>query len=216
MEEYVGYVYKLYDEKGNFYIGSTSNMYMRFSKHITDSKTKNTKLYKYMREHGADKFKISILEEVKYVDVDELRMKETEYFDMLQPQLNDNRPYSTAEWKKDWLVEYIREYQKNNKIKLSEYRKLLRGRDVDKANEKQRIYRKLNRDKVLKNKREYRLKNKDRMNELERIRKARNKEEINKKKREYRLKNKDRVNELQRIRKAKNREEIKLKNQSNL
>jgi len=180
MEEDVGYVYKLYDENGNFYIGScTMTLKKRLVIHRSDSKKRNSKLYKYMREHGADKFKISLLEKVKFVDTDELRMKETEYFDMLQPQLNENRPYSTDEWRKDCLIDY----QKKNKIRFIEYRKLVRAIDVDKANEKQRIYRKLNRDKVLKNKREYRLKNKDRVNELERIRKARNREEINKKRR---------------------------------
>jgi len=61
------------------YVGScTVTLRERLRKHKNFSKSKNasSKLYKHMKEFGADKFSIHLLEDVDCLDKTELRMKE--------------------------------------------------------------------------------------------------------------------------------------------
>lgn len=44
------------------YVGQTNDMTKRLSVHKTRAKTHTTKLYRAMREHGFDNFKVSLLD----------------------------------------------------------------------------------------------------------------------------------------------------------
>jgi len=157
-----GIIYKLY-YLDDFYIGSTAtSLTERLSQHICDAKRKNTKLYEYMKKNGADKFKIELIEEVDCLDISELRMKESEYFDVLNPTLNEIRPYTTIDEKKEFLKDYVKE----NKDRINEIRRKNRSGPI--FNEKQRKARELKKDIINEKKRKKYKETKDVMNEKRR------------------------------------------------
>ena len=100
------FVYKLSNtENDKLYIGSTtSNLPKRLSQHVCCSKDKDTKLYKAMREIGADKFIIELL-----VECDERRKREQmfiEAFKSISNGYNQINAYLSNEEKRKVKKEY--------------------------------------------------------------------------------------------------------------
>ena len=86
-----GKIYKIiHDNSENIYIGSTcSPLYKRMAQHKGSCKLRNdAALYTYMREYGADHFKIILIEDVPCSRREELTRREQHYIDLLQPALN--------------------------------------------------------------------------------------------------------------------------------
>ena len=90
------YVYKLYNDLDNeFYIGSTiQTPHIRFIKHKNDSKRFTNKLYKKIKSQGVNHWFVESLQIYENIDIDELRLKEQEYIDKLNPQLNECNSYN--------------------------------------------------------------------------------------------------------------------------
>ena len=123
-------IYKIFSKTSpeNFYIGHTSlKLNYRYAIHRYTYYHKNNKLYKFMKQNGGFvNFKIEILEEFSCDTINEARQKEKDYILLLKPTLNNNLPLRTGiEWRKDstkyndYMRNYMREYNKRKKVKLS-------------------------------------------------------------------------------------------------
>ncbi len=111
----IGFIYSIKNTLNDLtYIGSTiRGIEERFKQHMYYKKVfVNFKLYKAMNEYGVENFYITLLETMTYNAVCELRMREGYYIKLLTPLLNSNIAGRT-----------ITQYQKDNKVKLNEYRK---------------------------------------------------------------------------------------------
>lgn len=120
-------LFKIVDDKELCYIGSTTHFINRKHLHKIDSETKNSLLYKTIRQHGG----IDTWEMVKIIDFpcdtkEQLRTEEDRYIKELGGNLNVNRAYVSKEEKK----QIQREYYANN----PEYRELKIKRIMDKYN----------------------------------------------------------------------------------
>lgn len=70
---YKGYIYKFENIfNGKVYIGKTKNIENRIYQHKHTTSTKSTKFGKAIKKYGIDNFKISIVVEIKSVNIDNL------------------------------------------------------------------------------------------------------------------------------------------------
>ena len=70
-----GYIYAITDNNGNKYIGSSNNANSRWQQHIKENV--DSPLHRAMKEKGIDSFKFQILEEIDYIDPDQLFIRES-------------------------------------------------------------------------------------------------------------------------------------------
>jgi len=73
----IGYIYKIVDINGKHYIGSTNTPDKRWTEHckcIEDSP-----LHRSMKLLGIDKFEFEVIDEVEYIDIETLLIKESVY-----------------------------------------------------------------------------------------------------------------------------------------
>jgi group I intron endonuclease len=119
----IGFIYIIRNHiNDNIYIGSTiKTIHTRFHQHVRDRLNhSNSLLYKSMAEYGHEIFYVTLLEEFEYENIQELRIHEGNYIQLLKPVLNKNiAGRSPKEYYKEYQEEikkYQREYQK-------EYRK---------------------------------------------------------------------------------------------
>jgi hypothetical protein len=166
MEHY--YIYCLHNEDlPEYYVGHTVNLYHRWHSHKTDSKNKNSKVYKYIRNNGgADNFKMEVLDEI-YCDVYEARKLERYYVELLGATLNTEVPSRTL---KEYHSYYMPNYYENNKEKLSD---------------KNKIYRENNKDKIAAKNKEWYENNKEHIYEKKKVYYENNKKQIAEKRKEY-------------------------------
>ena len=84
-----GVVYKITNtDNGDFYIGSTQNLYKRYYTHINDirkNKKTCTLLIRAVNKYGEDRFSFEIIEECGTFEVVE---REQHYIDILNPKYN--------------------------------------------------------------------------------------------------------------------------------
>ena len=111
-------VYKITNTvTGDFYIGSSKNVKLRWAVHkrtSTWNKYPNKQLYHDMQEYGLDKFVCEILEEV---EADSLKEKEQKFIETLNPSYNNkNANGLDIERRK----EFQKEYYKSEKGKESQ------------------------------------------------------------------------------------------------
>lgn len=124
--EKIGKVYKIINNKTpDIYIGSSfSCLNKRFSIHKCYCSTSSLPLYKLMKEHGPENFKIEQIDELKCNSKDELRRLEGKYIKDLKPSLNQRiagrvrREY--YEDNNEYLKEYQKDYYNKNKERLTE------------------------------------------------------------------------------------------------
>jgi len=213
----IGYVYIIRCSCGcqKFYIGSTTLLLTkRLNCHINCSKKGKSRLHRHIKEVGYKNFSISLLEKVQFTHSDELRMKESEYYDMLQPKFNTTRPYvadfeltayyterSSRYRKKEYIKyrNYTLNYAKKNEKKIIEYRKnyIMKNKNIinersrkynrenaQKIKELNKIYKQNNAEKIKLYRKNYRQKNSDKIKEQDKIYRQKNKDKINEKRRE--------------------------------
>ena len=109
---------------GDFYIGSSKNVKRRWAEHKWQStwkKSPDNPMYKDMQKYGVDKFVFEIIEEV---EMEQLKEKEQEFIEALQPTYNSNNANGLdveryKEYQKEYQKEYHKEYQKSSKGKES-------------------------------------------------------------------------------------------------
>ena len=104
-------VYKITNTvTGDFYIGSSKNVKLRWAVHKCPSKWNehpNNQLYQDMRKYGTDKFDFQVIEEV---EESSLKKKEQYFIETLNPTYNQMNA-------KGWDIERYKEYQKSDKCK---------------------------------------------------------------------------------------------------
>jgi len=103
-------IYRIYCKNQDIkdcYIGSSKCIYFRMNCHKSVCYNKtisyyNLKIYKFIRNNGGwDNFDYEILEYYPCNNFEELRQKEQEYIEKLNPSLNDAPSYRTEEFKKE-------------------------------------------------------------------------------------------------------------------
>jgi len=124
-------IYNLYKKDSNeCYIGKTRDVPKRMALHKFYSKTSPYKLYNFMRTNGGyENFDYEILE--TDIPKEQGVAKENYYFNLYQPSLNSNTPgRSQHESKLQYrtknrlqLIEKVREWQRENRIKFNAYQK---------------------------------------------------------------------------------------------
>ena len=89
-------VYKITNTiTGDFYIGSSKNIKLRWMQHKRLSvwnRYKNNQMYLDMKNYGIDKFELQILEEV---EIEQLKETEQRFIEMLKPTYNN---YNAKGW----------------------------------------------------------------------------------------------------------------------
>ena len=103
-------IYRIYCKNPDIkdcYIGSSKSIYFRMASHKsicynkTISKNYNLCLYQFIRNNGGwDNFDYEILEYYPCNNFEELRQKEQEYIEKLNPSLNGAPSYRTEKFKK--------------------------------------------------------------------------------------------------------------------
>ena len=124
-------IYNLYKiDSNDCYIGKTKDINKRMALHKFYSKTSPYKLYEYMRLNGGfENFTYEILE--TNIPEEQGVNKERYYYDIYQPNLNNNVPGRSAyESKLQYrtknrlqIINNVKEWQRENKVKYNAYQK---------------------------------------------------------------------------------------------
>lgn len=98
---------------GDFYIGSSKNVYARWRGHKSPAEQRRhmSKMYQAMQDYGLEVFKFEIIEECSK---EELKEREQYYIELLQPTYNKIRAVGHDLEKRK---RYVREYSKTDKCK---------------------------------------------------------------------------------------------------
>ena len=124
-----GKIYKLINNVDDkIYIGSTCNtLRQRKDEHKRKSKTKNFKVYNHLNEAGWENVVIILIEKYPCNNFEELRIKEQEYIDKFNPELNDKSAKQTPkqyyEKNKEQINNWNKNYQKENKEQIIKWKK---------------------------------------------------------------------------------------------
>ena len=118
-------VYKITNTiTGDFYIGSSKNVKLRWAEHKCQSTWKkhpNNTMYLDMQKYSVDKFDFKILEEV---EIAHLKETEQQFIEKLKPTYNDRNANGwDIERRKEYQKEYRIEYYQQNREKCKEYQK---------------------------------------------------------------------------------------------
>ena len=140
MTEKISAVYKITNTvTGDFYIGSSNDVKLRWKAHKWQStwkKCPSNPMYLDMKKYGVDKFEFQILEEI---EADSLKEMEQQFIETLKPTYNNiNAKGLDIERYKESHKQYQKEYRKTDKYKdyQKEYQK------TDKCKDYQKEYRK--------------------------------------------------------------------------
>ena len=69
-----GFIYSITDDNGKKYVGRSTNAYSRWQQHIKGDI--DSPLHRAMQTKGTDAFTFEIIEQVEYIDPDQLLMRE--------------------------------------------------------------------------------------------------------------------------------------------
>jgi hypothetical protein len=183
-------IYKIYCLDTNVtyvYFGSTTNFRSRKWAHKSacnneNNKQHNINLYKTIRDNGGfDNFEMVLVEVYPCESKKHLLIREQFHIDQQIDKMNSVRAYSSVEDNK----ERDKQYNLNNKDKISEYKKQ---------------YRADNKDKIVESKKQYHLDNKDTIKEYKKQYHSDNKIIIDAKTKQYYLDNKIKIAERKRLR----------------
>ena len=115
-------IYKIYCKDENikdFYIGSSTNLYVRINVHKCRCNNEDTdgyylKLYEFIRENGGwENFNIEVIEYFNCNSKKELIQKEQEYINKLKPSLNYLNAYRSEEIKKEQKQKTCKKYRES-------------------------------------------------------------------------------------------------------
>ena len=154
-------IYKLVHKEDydnvNIYIGSTTDFIRRKNSHKSNccnekSKEYNEKKYQYIRGNG-DWGDWNMIEVEKFPcnDKREAEAREEYWRCHFNSQLNIRRAYTTVEQKKQYGIEYYKEYYEKNKDKYLEYNE----NNKDKISERKKQYYETHKDKILEKMKQY-------------------------------------------------------------
>tara|TARA_R110000803_G_scaffold45069_1_gene95138 strand:+ start:218 stop:814 length:597 start_codon:yes stop_codon:yes gene_type:complete len=182
------YIYHFVDsDKVVHYVGSTSNMNSRKSKHKYACKTEHCKeynfdIYKYIRANGDwDAFEMVPIRKLENIsNKTELRIAEQEEINKFTTLKNKYGSYVSPEQHVANGLEATRIWRKNNPQKYFESSRL-----------SDRKYYEANSEKVLQYQRKWRQENAEKLSQYRRKYRESNRDEINKKKCQYRLRQKE-------------------------
>ena len=155
------YLYHIVDKENIVhYVGSTSNLNSRKSKHKYNCRTQNCKeynfdIYRYIRDHGGfENFEIVPIKKIENIsNRTELRIAEQQEMNKFSGLKNKYGSYTSEEER----VEQSREWNKNNR----EYRKKWQKDNPEKKRESDRKYYETNKEKKLEYQRKYRQQKKE-------------------------------------------------------
>ena len=160
-------IYKIYSKDNKYiYVGSTKNLNDRTSKHMQNSKNKNSrkynyKIYKTVRDNGGwDEFVVEKIEDI-YSNKKSVFIRETE----LMKQLNSNMNVCNAYTSKEEVKKQKLEYRIKNKERLKEKEKEYKINNKEKIKEQRKEYRINNKEKIKEQRKEYNMKNKEKIKE---------------------------------------------------
>ena len=138
-----GKIYQIINSKTpDIYVGSTARNTLaeRMSEHrnIAKNKLYNERIvYISMRAIGIEHFNIILLEDYPSENKDQLRMKEQEWIQKLNPILNDRRAFRSEEEKMKYQLDYNKIYFNTPEIKVHRqtyqkaYDKIYREKNID-------------------------------------------------------------------------------------
>ena len=127
-------VYKIVNKiTGDFYIGSSKDIKLRWSKHKNPSAQKqqpNSKLYKDMAQYGKNNFTFEIIEKT-----DSLREREQYWIEQLKPSYNNNRAKGIdikryKETSRRCSKEYHKAHRNEKLAKMKDYHYTHRDKDL--------------------------------------------------------------------------------------
>jgi len=209
----------------DIYVGSTCNFTRRKYGHKTSCNNEkslqyNLSVYQCIRNNGGwVNWGMIMIEQYSCEDKRQLEKRERFWIESLKPTLNKNIPTRTIkEYNKDnreKISDQQKEYYEKNKGKLSEKQKEYREKNKEKNSEygKDWRYSQMGKDWRLKNKeknseygKEYREKNKEKNSEKKKEWYEKNKEKLAEKKKEYYEKNKEKISEKHKEYREKNKE----------
>jgi group I intron endonuclease len=121
-----GKKYKITNDFNNdIYVGSTCDtLVKRFIMHKSNSKTRQTKLYHFIRDIGFERFRIELIEDFPCTDKYESRQREN-YWIREIGTLNLRNSFITEEDKVASRSSYNIQYCETNKDKITDYKKKL-------------------------------------------------------------------------------------------
>lgn len=181
----LGTVYRITcDVSDVTYVGSTlRSIDKRLLEHISDSRAwaagsakRSCSIFPHIVEHGAEHFKIEMIQQYRVVDARHLRVYETLWIKQTPSACNYNEPFQI---RRLWMR---RNYQIHREQMLKRQREHYQANRTQ-INERQRARYQANRKQVLRQQRKYRQANRD---------------QINARQREYRRANHAQVSEYQR------------------
>ena len=111
------------------YVGHTANFFEREKQHFScsiniDNNKHHQLVYQTIRNNGGwDEWNIAILEELKDTTRIQSQIKEQEWIDKLQSNLNMLKAHITEEQTKEYNKKYNKDYYLENKEKLAQYSK---------------------------------------------------------------------------------------------
>ena len=191
-------IYKLVCEDGCYYYGSTtSTLTNRLSKHKSNSKIENSKLYTHIKGLGWDKVRIQLVEQFPCENKQDLLQKENEYILSGKDDnlcLNTIRAHVTSEQRiidkqtyrdgsRDIINERARVYREQNKEKIKESMKKWYSEHKEEQANKQKQYQETNKVAIKEQRKQFYEDNKERL--------------LKEKKEQYEL-NKNQINERRR------------------
>tara|TARA_Y100000389_G_scaffold109340_1_gene106405 strand:+ start:9326 stop:10384 length:1059 start_codon:yes stop_codon:yes gene_type:complete len=164
-------IYKLLNENvASFYIGSTKHFYERYEKHrktyldvIRQRAKHQNRMYSYIQENGGFyNWKMIILEKYPCNNRKELVMREQEYLDALQPDLNSGRAYISTDDRVAHMKDLSVEYYNNNKEKMKENGKKWRENHKEEIKECRAKYQQEHKEEIKERNAKYYKNNRDR------------------------------------------------------
>ena len=179
-------VYRLIYEDVTRYVGSTTNFTTRKGQHKSCSKNiKNTvDLYSFIRKIGgwSDKWSMVLIEQYPECKSSiELRKYERHHYDLLKPDLNMCRPYSSIVEQKELHNETEKRRYIDNKDAILDYLKQYYIDNRTDIIEKVTEYREGKKEELIDYNKQYYINNKEKHDERNRQYRIDNKEEISKK-----------------------------------
>ena len=159
-------------EVDHVYVGHTTDFTKRKSKHKTDSKSSDRKLYRTIRENGGwDNFKMLQVETFPCNNKREAEAREDQLMTALKANMNQIRAFMTAEQ----ICERKKQYREANKEQLAERRKQHYQANKEHINARTRAWYQAKKESI----KQYREANKERINEQRKQYREANKERIN-------------------------------------
>ena len=155
-----GIIYKLCCkdiEVKDEYIGSTVQFIERRRQHKLNCNDENSRgfnlyVYKKIREYGGwDNWNMIEVQKFPCNDKREAEAREEYWRCHFNAQLNTIRAYTTVEQKKQYGIEYYKEYYEKNKDKYLEYNE----NNKDKISERKKQYYETHKDKILEKMKQY-------------------------------------------------------------